>query len=670
MHIPDSVLSPVTSLAAGAAMVPVWTAAGAQVRRALGVRQVPLLALGAAFCFTAMLFNIPAFGGTTAHPVAGTLLAVMLGPWAAVIGISAALAIQALCFGDGGILAYGANCFCMAFVLPVIGYGVYRALAVRLAPQSRARAFCAGVGAYAGITAAAAVVGLLLGIQPALFHDAAGQALYFPFGLRITLPAMLSAHLAIAGPAEAIVTALAVRYLIAAGIPLYSSSRQDRSAPGLSGTQRRRTEGLWIGLLACVALSPLGLLARGEAWGEWDAAGVSAQIQAREGRAYLPRGMARAEEHSHKGIRGLSGYAVERGWRGYLTAAITGAGAILILLLGAGRLLAGKDEARDIPPPGGSGDAGGEDSSAQSPVRDGGIPEWLCTPAPPLEQADDHRPANRFVERTLADLTAAAVSTMQTEQWGRGRGGLQQIDPRAQAIGFLGLLLLTACTHRVTVLLTLYALSLALARASGVPCALLLRRTWLSASLFAGALALPALFHFATPGRPLLVLSTHPYLAVTAPGAHVAALLLLRTATAVSFGTLWILASGWSRLLAALRALHAPRLFVSVLGMTHRYLLLLSRTAEEMFVARRSRMVGRATNAAGRRFVSVGIGTLFRKSLALAEEVHAAMLARGFSGQVQFLTRLRWRVRDTLWIAAILCAIVMGIGAQGIPGLP
>ena len=183
MHIPNSVLSPATSAVCGVAMLPVWAVAARQVRQRLQTRQAPLLALGAAFCFTVMMFNIPALGGTTAHPVAGTLLAVLLGPWAAVIGISVALAIQALFFGDGGLLAFGANCFTMAFVLPFVGYSVYRLLAARLpSSAASARAFCAAIGSYVGIVAASGIVALLLGIQPALFHEPNGHALYFPSG--------------------------------------------------------------------------------------------------------------------------------------------------------------------------------------------------------------------------------------------------------------------------------------------------------------------------------------------------------------------------------------------------------------------------------------------------------------------------------------------------------
>src|SRR5215471_4858408 len=140
MHIPDSVLSPSTCAVCGAAMLPVWTLAARRLRTRLKTKQVPLLALGAAFSFTVMMFNIPALGGTTAHPVAGTLLAILLGPWAALIGISVALAIQALFFGDGGLLAYGANCFTMAFVLPFVGYSVYRLFAGRSAGNAPVRA--------------------------------------------------------------------------------------------------------------------------------------------------------------------------------------------------------------------------------------------------------------------------------------------------------------------------------------------------------------------------------------------------------------------------------------------------------------------------------------------------------------------------------------------------
>ena len=114
------------SLGTGVATVPAWAIAGRRVQRVLTNRTVPLLAIFSAFSLTIMMFNVPVPGGTTAHGVGGTLLAIVLGPWAAVIGVSVGLIIQALFFGDGGILAIFANCLNMGVILPFAGYGAYR----------------------------------------------------------------------------------------------------------------------------------------------------------------------------------------------------------------------------------------------------------------------------------------------------------------------------------------------------------------------------------------------------------------------------------------------------------------------------------------------------------------------------------------------------------------
>src|SRR3954447_22214189 len=145
MHIPDGYLSPATCAAFYGASVPVWVVAGRRVRKVVKNRYVPLVALGAAYSFLVMMFNVPVPDGTTAHAVGAVLVAILLGPWAAVIAVSCALAIQALFFGDGGVLAFGANCFNMAFVMPVVGYAVYTLATRRFTLTSPRRAVAAGV---------------------------------------------------------------------------------------------------------------------------------------------------------------------------------------------------------------------------------------------------------------------------------------------------------------------------------------------------------------------------------------------------------------------------------------------------------------------------------------------------------------------------------------------
>lgn len=213
MHIPDGYLGPTTCGFFYVVMLPLWTTASRIVKKTLKARQVPLLAIGAAFSFVIMMFNVPIPGGSTGHAVGGVLVAILLGPWAACIAITVALVVQTLLFGDGGITAIGANCFNMAFILPFVGHYVYKAISYNAPMDSNRRLFAAGIAGYVGINVAAFLAGLEFGLQPLLHHTANGQALYCPYGLKVAVLAMSGEHLLAFGWVEAVVTALVVKYL-------------------------------------------------------------------------------------------------------------------------------------------------------------------------------------------------------------------------------------------------------------------------------------------------------------------------------------------------------------------------------------------------------------------------------------------------------------------------
>ncbi|MFH1564140.1 MAG: cobalt transporter CbiM [Nitrospirota bacterium] len=213
MHIPDGYLGPATCGVSYVAMLPIWTIASRIVKKTLKAKQVPMLAIGAAFSFVIMMFNVPIPGGTTGHAVGGVLVAILLGPWAACIAITVALVVQALLFGDGGITAIGANCFNMAFVLPFTGYYIYKAISYNAPIDSKRRVIAAGIAGYVALNIAAGLTGFEFGIQPLLHKTASGQALYCPYGLNVALPVMLGEHLLVFGWVEAIVTALVIKYL-------------------------------------------------------------------------------------------------------------------------------------------------------------------------------------------------------------------------------------------------------------------------------------------------------------------------------------------------------------------------------------------------------------------------------------------------------------------------
>ena len=212
MHIPDGYLGPQTYGVLYGVMIPIWALASRFVKRTLKQRQVPYLALGAAFSFVVMMFNIPIPGGSTGHAVGGVIVAILLGPWAALIAISIALVIQALLFGDGGITAIGANCFNMAFVMPMVGYMTYSLISKGAKVTSRRRWIAGAIAGYVGLNVAALTTAIMFGLQPLLAKGADGRPLYFPYPLEVAVPVMAVQHLLFFGILEAVLTALLVVY--------------------------------------------------------------------------------------------------------------------------------------------------------------------------------------------------------------------------------------------------------------------------------------------------------------------------------------------------------------------------------------------------------------------------------------------------------------------------
>ncbi len=194
-------------------MIPIWYYAGRRLNSELKSRQVPLLALAAAFSFVIMMFNVPIPGGSTGHAVGAAIIGIVLGPWAAVIAITVALALQALMFGDGGITAIAANCFNMAVVMPFVAYYAYKIISGSTEITSSRRVIASAIAGYVSLTLAAGLTGFMFGIQPILHQTAEGIPLYMPYSLSVTVPAMVLEHALGFGVLEALVTALIFAYI-------------------------------------------------------------------------------------------------------------------------------------------------------------------------------------------------------------------------------------------------------------------------------------------------------------------------------------------------------------------------------------------------------------------------------------------------------------------------
>jgi cobalt/nickel transport system permease protein len=258
-----------------------------------------------------------------------------------------------------------------------------------------------------------------------------------------------------------------------------------------------------------------------------------------------------------------------------------------------------------------------------------------------------------FVERSLDGLLHAMERAAEADTHAAAAGWLQRVDARVKLAGFGALIASVALAHRLDVLAALLAAGLVLAVTSRLPVSTMLSGVWLATLGFAAALALPAMV--LTPGRPVATVPLVGW-AVTAQGLTTAGYLVLRTAATTTFAYLLVFSTRWSHVLKALRVFRVPVVLVVMLGMTYRYILLLLDAAHDMFVARRSRTVGRLTGAERHRLLTQSTGVLLGKSLQLSGEVFLAMQARGYRGEVFVLDNFVMRRTDWLALASFAAA--------------
>ena len=205
-----------------------------QTRDQLGERQIPLLGIMAAFIFAAQAINFPVAGGTSGHLLGGALAAIVLGPWAAVLVMTAVIGLQGLLFQDGGLLARGWNIMNMGVLTAFTGYLVYN-LIKRVAGQSSTGLIIAGI------------VGAWLSVEVGAIATALQLAVSGTSPLNISLPAMVGVH-ALIGIGEALITVGALTLIASTRADLLEQGRKAGGALSAAWV----TGGLLIALVVAV----------------------------------------------------------------------------------------------------------------------------------------------------------------------------------------------------------------------------------------------------------------------------------------------------------------------------------------------------------------------------------------------------------------------------------
>lgn len=300
-------------------------------------------------------------------------------------------------------------------------------------------------------------------------------------------------------------------------------------------------------------------------------------------------------------------------------------------------------------------------------------PQWLVTGEFGMCACgcSGKRVRGSFVERTLDGGAGLLRQVMFGEDTAALDGLLQRLDPRVKLVGLFLLIVAVGLVHHLVVLAAVYLVLLGLAAASRLPVGFFVKRVWLFVPIFTGVVVLPATLSVVTPGDIVLQLWTwhgSPE-GITAPGLLGAALVVARVAASISLVVLVTVTTSWSRLLAGLQALGVPRMFVLIIAMAYRYVFLLLGTVTDMYTARKARTIGRQRHdGSARAFLGASVATVFGKAEHLSEEVHQAMVARGYRGAAHTLSVFRLSRADVLAAVTALVAAVAIYGGDRLLG--
>jgi cobalt/nickel transport system permease protein len=242
LHIPDGFLSTPVAVVGWALAIILIAVALRQTRNQLGERQVPVLGVMAAFIFAAQAINFPVAGGTSGHLLGGALAVIVLGPWAAVLVMTAVIGLQGLIYQDGGLIVMGWNIVNMGILTAFVGMFVYR-LVEGIMGKSRTSLIVGGaLAAWISVEAGAIATALQLALS--------GTS---PLG--IALPAMVGVH-ALIGIGEAIITVGALL--------LIAQTRPDLLAMGERAPGKGSAAWVTTGLVIAVVIAALSFLASPE----------------------------------------------------------------------------------------------------------------------------------------------------------------------------------------------------------------------------------------------------------------------------------------------------------------------------------------------------------------------------------------------------------------------
>lgn len=263
-----------------------------------------------------------------------------------------------------------------------------------------------------------------------------------------------------------------------------------------------------------------------------------------------------------------------------------------------------------------------------------------------------------FIDKTITSIAEIIKSSYVYGEMAAKNGLFQKLDPRLKVVFMVYLIVIVSMMRSVYVELAIAVFIFSLIALSRLNIFHLYRRIIGFAFFFGFLVALPSAFNVITRGEIILPVTTlsRSYqfwiyfipkeIGITAEGAFGVAMLTLRVANSLGISLLIIYTTPFFEVIRALKVFRVPDTFLMIIILTYKYIFILSKTVEDMYLAMKSRLVGAADGGTGRKLIAGRIFFIFKKSQMRYEETYRAMVSRGFTGEVELYGGRAFTARD------------------------
>jgi cobalt/nickel transport system permease protein len=269
-----------------------------------------------------------------------------------------------------------------------------------------------------------------------------------------------------------------------------------------------------------------------------------------------------------------------------------------------------------------------------------------------------------FVEKGINHLAGVIKRGYIHWEFLSKNGLFQKIDPRIKVFFLIFFIVIVSLKRDLLSELYISIFIFSLVLLSRLKVVTFYRRVLFLGFIFGFLIALPSAFNLMTKGEMILPVATlsRPYdfwiyhvpttIGITRGGMLGVAMLTIRVVNSLSLSFLVLNTTPFPEMVRALKVLKVPDAFLIIISLCYKYIFIFSKTVEDMYLAKRARMLREDKHKKAREWIAGRLALIFRRSQLNCEEVFRAMVGRGFSDTIKLYGFEKMRATD--WASGVI----------------